>query len=378
MPNAQFPISNAQCPMPNVPLPKLLSENWQQWIASHKLQNFPDGEIVHAMVAEGIDIRIALEEVRAILSNPFYQAASAVVNSEQEKAQALQRQLQAMESQLEEKNSQVQSLELQLNFYSKLEELEPNYGKIERQGRLSREDFLEKYYAKNTPVILTDLISDWPALSLWTPEHLKQKYGHVLVNIQVGRESNSLYEEEKERHNKIIPLGDYVDMVLSGGETNDYYMVPFNGNIYKKELHGLFEDIKMFPEYLGSIEPAKFSFWFGPAGTITPVHFDLINTFLAQVYGRKRVRLVSPNQTHLLYSYKTWFSPIDLEKPDCDRYPRFENVKILETILEPGEVLFLPATWWHQVKALDISISFSLMNFIFANNYTSLLEPGYR
>ena len=372
-------MPNAQCPMANAPFPKLLSDDWREWISSQKLQNVPDGEIVHGMVAKGIDIRIAIEEVRAIVSDRFYQAASAVVKSEREKTQAAERQMQAIESQLKEQSSKVQSLELQLNFYNKLEELEPNYGEIERQSRLSREEFLEKYYAKNTPVILTNLIDDWPALSLWRPEYLKEKYGHVVVNVQVGRESNpQSYELEKERHNTMMSLGDYVDMVVTGGETNDYYMVPFNGNIYNQELQGLFEDIKMFPEYVGPIEPAKFSFWFGPAGTITPVHFDLINTFLAQIYGRKRVRLVSPNQTHLLYTHKTWFSPIDLESPDCDRYPRFENVKILETILQPGEVLFLPATWWHQVKALDISISFSLMNFIFDNDYRSLLEPGYR
>jgi Cupin-like domain len=37
--------------------------------------------------------------------------------------------------------------------------------------------------------------------------------------------------------------------------------------------------------------------WFGPAGTITPIHHDPMNVMLCQVAGRKRVRLWSPNDT---------------------------------------------------------------------------------
>ena len=32
-------------------------------------------------------------------------------------------------------------------------------------------------------------------------------------------------------------------------------------------------------------------FWMGPAGTITPFHHDLTNNFMAQVIGRKRVKI---------------------------------------------------------------------------------------
>lgn len=50
------------------------------------------------------------------------------------------------------------------------------------------------------------------------------------------------------------------------------------------------DDIEIFPEFLNSRDAAgKIFVWFGPAGTVTPMHHDTMNILMAQVYGRKRV-----------------------------------------------------------------------------------------
>jgi hypothetical protein len=36
---------------------------------------------------------------------------------------------------------------------------------------------------------------------------------------------------------------------------------------------------------------------------------------------------------------------------------------VLETIIAPGEGIFLPVGWWHQVEALDLSASISFTSF---------------
>jgi ribosomal protein L16 Arg81 hydroxylase len=40
-----------------------------------------------------------------------------------------------------------------------------------------------------------------------------------------------------------------------------------------------------------------------------------------------------------------------------------KGVAILDTVLEPGEFIFIPIGWWHWVKSLDVSISLSFKNF---------------
>ena len=42
---------------------------------------------------------------------------------------------------------------------------------------------------------------------------------------------------------------------------------------------------------------------------------------------------------------------------DHDRYPHFANPKALVTVLNPGDMLYLPPYWIHHVTALDVSIS---------------------
>jgi hypothetical protein len=218
----------------------------------------------------------------------------------------------------------------------------------------------------------------WKAMSLWTPEYLKERYGNVEVEIEGDRESDPIFYMQQERHKRKILLGDYVDMVLSGGETNDYYMVANNYNFDREQLKGILNDITVYPKYLDkSNSSRKVVFWFGPAGTVTPLHHDNLNILLTQVYGRKQVKLISSKELHLVYNNKSAFSEVDCANPDYKKFPLFKDVTIIEVILEPGEALFLPVGWWHYVKALEISISVSFRNFIYPNEYESWSKNYY-
>ncbi len=324
---------------------KELSHDWKRWLADNKLHNQTDNSIIQAMLQNGIDWQVAIQEVNNITSDPCFQAANNFIQL-------------------------LRKLESILEINSKLAELSPNFGKIERISRISRQDFLENYYAKNTPLIITNMMDDWEAMSLWSPEHLKTKYGNAQVEIQVNRNSDPQYEINCEHHKKTVKLSEYVDMVLNGGESNDYYMVANNSNLEREDLKDLLNDITMFPEFLDeSNTRGSVFFWFGPAGTITPLHHDPVNLMMAHVYGRKRWRIISPYQTPLLYNYVGVFSKVDCENPDYNKYPLFKNVNIIEVVLEPGELIFIPVGWWHQVKSLDTSISLSFTNFIFPNQY---------
>ena len=46
---------------------------------------------------------------------------------------------------------------------------------------------------------------------------------------------------------------------------------------------------------------------------------------------------------------------------------RLATVRTLDILLEPGEALFIPIGWWHQVEALDFSVSMTYTNFLWPN-----------
>lgn len=325
--------------------PPQLEDGWKKWLAVNKLMNQSDETLIQCMVENGIDLNVATQAVKTIMNQPYVQAGE----------QFVQR-LQKLESILQIKN-QLASLSSQSNT-------------IPRVSFLSQQEFLDQYYSQNKPVIFTDIMKNWKALQRWTPEYFKENYGQVTVEVQANRDADPNYEINVEQHRKTILFQDYIDRLLEKGDSNDYYMVANNRTFDRPEMKDLLNDIEIFPEYLNPAEKeGRIFFWFGAGGTVTPLHHDPINIFLAQVSGRKLIKMISPEQTPFLYNEVGVFSQVDFENPDYHRYPLFRNVRSIDAILHPGEVIFLPVGWWHYVKSLDLSVSVSFINFRYPNAY---------
>jgi hypothetical protein len=220
------------------------------------------------------------------------------------------------------------------------------------------------------PLVLTDVASDWPAMQRWSPQDLKQRFGHLLVEIQAERSGDELYEMNKLRHRKQVRLADFVDRVLAMGASNDEYLTANNELLRRPEFAPLLADIGSLPAVCDRARLAeRSSFWFGPAGTVTPLHHDTLMLFHTQVVGRKRWRLVSPLETPRLYNHYEMYSAVNLDAVDLNRHPDFAAVTVLDVVVEPGETMFLPLAWWHQVSSLDVSLSFSYSNLDVPNEY---------
>ncbi|MFM0058438.1 cupin-like domain-containing protein [Paraburkholderia phytofirmans] len=106
--------------------------------------------------------------------------------------------------------------------------------------------------------------------------------------------------------------------------------------------------------------------WFGRASAaalVTRLHCDLANSFLAQIHGRKRVRLYAPAQEGAVYALDAFntYRPcrVDVAAPDLTRFPRFADASSVDVMLEPGDLLVIPTGWFHCVWALDHVLSIS-------------------
>ncbi|ERT08295.1 cupin-like domain protein [Lyngbya aestuarii BL J] len=333
-----------QLNLPAEPQPQV-SDSWKTWVVINKLLNQPDEVLVQRMVEHGIDVKLALEEVAQAPNHPYYQAGDQFVQ-------------------------QLRKLESILQIQQQLSMLSSQAETVERRVSLYRDEFLDEFYSQNKPVVFTGIMNNWKALNLWNPQYLKQHYGTATVEVQANRNSDPEYELNVQKHRQKVLLKDYIDWIVEKGESNDCYMVANNQNLDREDLKGLMNDLEVFPEYLNPEDTSRrVFFWFGSAGTITPLHHDPVNLMLAQVLGRKRVLLIPPRQTPFLYNHVGVFSQVDPENPDFNKYPLYRNIKPIELILKPGEVIFIPVGWWHHVRALDVSISVSFTNFVFPNYY---------
>jgi hypothetical protein len=345
--------SPAPRPRPVVPVGRPLDDGWRQWVAENRLRGCTSESMLATMTGAGLDRQASVAALNELERNPVYLAAL--------RHQQLLHKLESVVG------------NLQLLWQSA-----PDYAVVEKREQLSREEFVERYVRGCRPVIITGLARDWPALKRWSAQDLKQRFGHLEVEVQAERQADPQYEVNKLQHRRRVRLGDFVDQVLAAGPSNDHYLTANNELLRRPEFAPLLADIGSLPDYCDARQLARScSFWFGPAGTVTPLHHDTLMLFHTQVVGRKRWRFVSPLETPRLYNYYDVYSPVDIDRPDLNRYPDFAQVKVLDAIVEPGETMFLPLGWWHQVTALDLSLSFSFSNPAVPNSF-SYRNPDIR
>lgn len=250
--------------------------------------------------------------------------------------------------------------------------LSPIASNIAQCRDLTGDQFLDLFYAPSRPAMLTGEIAHWPACRLWTPQYLRDRIGGRMVEYQGGRSANEQFERHKDTHKQHIPFDRFIDLIEER-PGNDAYVTAYNSASNADLVKLLREDMGVLDKYLApASDGADGMLWIGPAGTFTPLHHDLTNNLIAQVTGRKKVIMASANQTPKLYNDRHVFSEIaDVEADGIDfaRHALLKDVQFYELILEPGDCLFVPVGWWHQVRALDFSVSITYTNFRWRNDF---------
>lgn len=111
--------------------------------------------------------------------------------------------------------------------------------------------------------------------------------------------------------------------------------------------------------------------WIGNRATV-PAHFDDSHNLACVAAGRRRFTLLPPHCAPLLYLGPPDYAPTpapmsvvpDLHRADLSRFPRVAEAleQALVAELEPGDALYIPPLWFHQVEALAPHLNI-LMNY---------------
>ena len=227
---------------------------------------------------------------------------------------------------------------------------------IERRETISINDFYREFVSQNRPLILTGVVSTWPAFGKWNLEFFRTLESNSPVHLEKG---NVLQDETQFERESFTA---YIERLQSAG-----------GADLDKAYLSVFKIFEEFPELRADVDFSLLDSrklksstvgWIGPAGTITGYHIDWGDNILAQIEGRKQLHLAAPDQTPNMYVSKkfdqgTTISQVDLHNIDKDRFPQFLKVKHHQIVLHPGEMIFIPRGWWHHVESLDTSISVS-------------------
>jgi len=237
----------------------------------------------------------------------------------------------------------------------------------------SLEHFSSVYIDTGTPVILRNCISHWPAMShnRWSPKYIQKIAGCRLVPVELG----SKYTDQQWSQ-KLMTINEFLEQyVLSSDDATEGQNPREVGYLAQHQLFNqiprLREDI-VVPDYcaLSSCDDVDddesevdINAWFGPSGTVSPLHRDEKRNLLAQVVGAKYIRLYHPQMTYGLYPHTSHLlsttSQVDVENPDLSQHPLFEGVTFSDCVLREGDVLYIPPMYWHYIRSLSTSFSVS-------------------
>ncbi|PEH84017.1 cupin-like domain-containing protein [Burkholderia gladioli] len=231
-------------------------------------------------------------------------------------------------------------------------------------------DFRKHYLNKDRPVKIAAALGGWPAMQKWSLDYFEKNFGEETIGVESfqpherGPGNNSPQGYVKYLRFQEMKLRELI-AILREKPDHMYYMA---SHPFRKTFPNLRADLVQHPYIKGHIEHIPGAhmdsyLWIGPAGTHTPTHTDPMPNFLTQIVGRKMVWLFPPEQakSHLYIGEfeRETFSPVDIENPDFQRFPKLREATPYRVIIEPGESLHIPRNWCHCVISMDVSISIS-------------------
>jgi mannose-6-phosphate isomerase-like protein (cupin superfamily) len=247
---------------------------------------------------------------------------------------------------------------------------------------LSLEDFYFRFHTRRRPVVIrTQSLAQlgWQT-HLWSNEYLAYKAGAQQVLVQ--RRGGGEYSAESSAY---VPMqfADFLRQVMArpGGDDRSYLNLQTD-DVIEPPLLQLLGDFSI-PPFFKDLTLRCVNLWMGNSEQtiVTPLHHDFNDNLYVVAEGRKHFTLFPPEQAPNLYtrgqllgveangiiryasmSGMPHLSQVVLESPDRTRFPRYAEAEPtrLDVDIQAGEMLFLPAGWFHQVssRGRHVAVSF--------------------
>jgi hypothetical protein len=259
-----------------------LAPEWRRWVVENLLSGADAPDLVEVLVGAGVDAAVAHEAVEAELDDPCFEGTR--------KALALNRKLEGL-----------------LDLYGVLYRQAEGHARVDRRESLSREEFFDRYYFQNRPVVMRWPVVAPASMADWTPEQLMPWLEDV------------------------------------GGDSLD---MPLDEDL--PSLRQLRESLRPPPACMEEVaRPGTAMMALAKEGFQHEAEPCTRNILLCQVHGRRRLQLMPAFELRRM-------SGTPEERAAVPR---------LEVELGPGELVLVPVGWWYAYQVLETSISVSLWAF---------------
>lgn len=217
------------------------------------------------------------------------------------------------------------------------------------------------------PVVIRGLVSSWPAVraaecsSTHFKEYLSRfdSAGEVEVFVGEPRIAGKYYYSDDLKGFNFsrarMRFGDALDRIVStSGRAGEHSM--YVGSLPTEHYLPGFAAENTLSILESGIAPR---IWLGHASNVS-AHYDTMDNVACVVAGERRFTLFAPETIDRLYigpiDHTLAGQPVSLAASapaDDERYPLFHAVReqALVAELRPGDAIYVPKLWWHQVEA---------------------------
>ena len=249
----------------------------------------------------------------------------------------------------------------------------PTLSAVAEWHDVDRRTFTEQIMPLYRPAVLRGVVGRWPAVAQarLSPEALCR----YLIGYDRGAETDAIMTPPSERGRIFYQadmdgfnyLRNRISITAAIGQLVRYSRhdaapaLAIQSALLDDCLPG-YADANPLPLLDAAVRPR---IWLGNR-VVTPAHFDQSNNLACVVGGRRRFTLFPPEQVGNLYigplDYAPTPTPISMVtfdaagQPDLDRFPRYRDALAVAQVAElgPGDALYIPSFWWHQVESLDL------------------------
>ena len=232
-----------------------------------------------------------------------------------------------------------------------------NLQNIDRVKNISKPDFIQNYLKPQIPVVIENLVDNWPAVSKWDFDYIKQKVGDKIVPLYDDRPVD--YKDGFNEPHATMKMSDYIDLLQK--EPTKYRIFLYN---ILKEVPELQEDFD-FPDVGLRLMKSLPMLFFGGEDAHTFMHYDidLANILHFHFQGKKECILYPNEEKKHLYKVPhslITHESIDFSNPDFKRWPALQHARGYRTELEHGNVLYMPEGYWHYMRYITPGFSMSM------------------
>jgi cupin-like protein len=261
---------------------------------------------------------------------------------------------------------------------------------LQRVSNITIEKFVCDYVKENRPVIVVDAIERWKSKHVWSPEYFSDNFGGSPVQVY-----DDLFSLQT-----VTSLDQYFDEHWYNNGKSNKEQIPYVRWYAKfKPVDFWWSDeafMALSPfwslpyflpasEYLlpycpreKTVTPAIHAFpgkglFISAAGARTRLHKDpwASDAILCQVFGEKNVVMYHPDKESGL---KAGNRVVDIDNPDGEVFARFHEIEPdFIDVLRCGEIIYIPAGWFHHVTSRSNSISLT-WNFVLMSRWASFLQ----